>query len=116
MDKIILKDLRYDVVMGQFEPERLSKQEIVIDLEFSFDMSVCIESDDVKDAICYDEVEQEIGKLLGYKDFHLLETMAEYLKKELFTSYPMTWLKILIKKPGAIKNAQYAAIEMTKNG
>jgi len=56
MNKLILKDCRFLVTLGQFDPEKLQEQEIFIDLEVSFDMKKCMQTDDVKDAVCYDEI------------------------------------------------------------
>ena len=60
MDKVFIKNLKVEAIIGIFAWEREVKQVISIDLEMEFDNKKAAKSDDIKDALDYKKVGKRI--------------------------------------------------------
>ena len=71
MDKIIIRNLEVDTIIGIFEHERLNRQNVLINCEVSLDLNKAGESDDFKDALNYSEVEEILYQTAKNSKFFL---------------------------------------------
>lgn len=113
MYKISIGNLKADCIIGVKSEERLTTQEILIDLSLSLDLSKAADSDDVHDTVDYDELSQNIVEFIEASEFKLLEKLAYETAKRVKTLSGADEVKIIVKKPSAIKKADYAAVELT---
>ena len=60
MDKVYIKDLKVETIIGIFELEREVKQIISVDIEMDFDNKKAARSDDIKDALDYKKVGKRV--------------------------------------------------------
>ena len=102
------------VHIGQTHAERLNNQEIFIDLEAEFEGFVS--SDDVKDAINYDELHNVMKIFTEEKEYKLIETLAEKIAQKILSQFPITKVQVFIKKPQAIKSVKYAGVKVVRHG
>jgi dihydroneopterin aldolase len=62
-------------------------------------------SDGVEDTVDYSAVSDTVTKFIVGGEFHLLETLADGLARELLDCYSLSWLRLRVSKPGAVPTA-----------
>jgi dihydroneopterin aldolase len=103
MDKIFLKELTTETVIGIFDWEREVKQTVAIDLEMSADIRRAAHSDSIKDTLNYKAVAKRLLAFIQGSRFQLVETLAEEVARVVLTEFPVEWVKVTLHKPGAIR-------------
>ena len=76
-DIIYIKDLRVKTIIGIFDWERKVKQEVSIDMEFTFDCKKAAATDSIEDTIDYKKITKGVIKFVEESEFQLQETLAE---------------------------------------
>ena len=117
-DKIIIKDLEVECIIGIRERERWGKQKVFVTVEIYTNTEKAAKSSNIKDTINYSAIIKKIKKLLINKKYLLLETMAEDIAKLVLKNKKVNEAKVLVKKPKAVPKGKYAAVEIarTQNG
>jgi dihydroneopterin aldolase len=103
MDKIFLKELTTETVIGIFDWEREVKQTVAIDLEMSADIRRAARSDSIQDTLNYKAVAKRLLAFIQGSRFQLVETLAEEVARVVLTEFPVEWVKVTLHKPGAIR-------------
>ncbi len=106
MDKIFLKGLTTEAVIGIFDWEREVKQVIAVDLEMSADIRRAASTDAIADTLNYKEVAKRVLAFIQASRYQLVETMAEEIARLVLTEFPVDWLRLTLHKPGAIRHSQ----------
>lgn len=102
MDKIFIRGLKVDTIIGVYDWERTLQRPLIFDLELGADFNAAAASDHVRDAIDYAAVMETVQKISTDYQPALLEALAEKLARALFKDFPILSLKLTIHKPGAI--------------
>jgi dihydroneopterin aldolase len=106
MDIMYLRDLRIETVIGVFEWERRIKQVLSLDLEMAADVRRAAASDNLADTLDYKAVAKRLIAFVGESQFHLVETVAERVAELVLREFPVTWLRLKVSKPGAVRGAR----------
>jgi dihydroneopterin aldolase len=106
MDKIFLKELTTETVIGIFEWEREVKQTIAIDLEMSADIRRAALSDSIDDTLNYKAVAKRVLAFVQESRFQLVETLSERVAHLILTEFPVEWVRVTLHKPGAIRHSK----------
>jgi dihydroneopterin aldolase len=106
MDIIFLHDLRVETVIGIWEWERKIRQTVAIDLEMSVDIRKAAETDSVDDTLNYKLVAKRLQQYVGDSSFQLVETLAEKIAAIILDEFDVSWVRVKVNKPGAIRGAQ----------
>ena len=114
MDKIFLRDLRVDTVIGIWEWERRIRQTVVIDLEMSADISKAAATDDVADTLNYKLVAKRIQDFVAESSFQLVETLAERIAATIRDEFEVAWVRVRVNKPGAIRGSKAVGVEIER--
>ena len=80
-DRIIIRNLELRSVIGVEDWERLMPQRLVVDIEVRGDFSAVAESDDLADAVDYQEICAKAGEVAAEGEYRLLETLADRVAK-----------------------------------
>ena len=117
-DKIIIKDLEIDCIVGVRKSERKEKQKVYVTMEIYTDTRKAAISGNIKDTINYSAIIKNVKKSIIDKKYLLLETMAEDIAKLVLKNKKVNEVKVLVKKPKAVPKGKYAAVEIarTQNG
>ena len=105
-DIIYIKDLRVKTIIGVFDWERKTKQEVSIDLEFPFDCKKAAESDSIVDTIDYKTICKAVIKFVEESSFQLQESLAEGIASLVKNEFNVASIKLRISKPGALRGAK----------
>ena len=110
-----IEKLSVMALIGVFAHERKGTQELLIDIRAKFDVSKCVVSDSVSDALNYDLLADRCRELAANTSFNLIESFASVILDDLSSKFPITYLWVRVSKPNALKNAVFAYVEMEKN-
>ena len=105
MDKIYIRGLRVETIIGIFDRERLELQTVCLDLEFAIDNRTAASSDRIEDALDYKAIKNRLVSFILSSRFHLIETLAEKISELLISEFQITWLRLRVGKPGALSSA-----------
>ncbi len=114
MDKIFVKNAKYMLNVGVGKAERSVKQEIMLDLEMKYDTRKSAETDDIKDTIDYSVINKRLLQFFEGKEFRLIERLGQEVVDLIFAEFRAEEVKLAVKKPAAIKNAEYSGIEIVR--
>lgn len=115
MDKILIRQLQVDAIIGIHDWEKQHKQPILIDMDLSFDCQQAAVSDDINDALDYFEVCQQITAFVGASHFELIEKLAQSVADLVLNNFPCQKIKLTLFKPDAIANTQAVGIQIKRS-
>lgn len=105
MDKVRIKAIETQAVIGVYEFEHLAPQPLILDLELTTDFSRAFVSDDLHDALDYDAITQRVRAFCEASRYQLLEALAGGIITLLMDHYPVDKVAITISKPNALNGA-----------
>jgi 7,8-dihydroneopterin aldolase/epimerase/oxygenase len=104
-DRIFLRGLTTECIIGFVDWERRARQTVVIDLELPCDCERAARSDVVADTVDYKTVAKRVLAWVQASQFHLVESLAHGLALLLLAEFPLDWVRVSINKPGAIRHS-----------
>ena len=114
-DRIFLRGLTAECVIGFIDWERRVKQTVVVDLELPVDCRHAAVTDDVTDTVDYKKVSKRVLAFIEASEFKLVETLAQRLAMLILEEFPIEWLRLSINKPGAIRNSRDVGVSIERS-
>ena len=114
MDVIFLHDLKIDTVIGIWDWERKIRQTVSIDLDMSADIRKAAATDSVHDTLNYKLVAKRIQEFVAESSFQLVETLAERIAAIVLEEFDVSWVRVRVNKPGAIRNAHDVGVTIER--
>jgi 7,8-dihydroneopterin aldolase/epimerase/oxygenase len=114
-DRIFLRCLTAECIIGFIEWERRVKQAVVVDLELPVDCRRASVTDDVADTVDYKRVAKRALAYIEASEFRLVETLAHRLALLLLEEFALEWVRISVNKPGAIRNSRDVGVVIERN-
>ncbi|MGA9341841.1 MAG: dihydroneopterin aldolase [Rhodanobacteraceae bacterium] len=114
MDTVFIENLRIDCVIGIYDWERRIRQPVAIDLEMLFDNTRPAATDRIGDTLDYKAVAK---RLIGYveaSEFQLVETLAERCAEIVLAEFDVSWLRLKLSKPGAVRSADNVGVAIER--
>ena len=105
-DRIFLRGLSTECIIGFVDWERRAPQTVVIDLELPCDCERASRRDDVADTVDYKTVAKRVLGWVQASQFHLVESLAQALALLLLAEFPLAWVRVSVNKPGAISHSR----------
>jgi len=102
-DRIFLRELAVECIIGFLDWERLVKQTVYLDIEVPVDCRRAALSDDVAHTLDYKHLSKVVLAFVGGCEFKLVETLADRTAKLILTEFDIPWVKLTINKRGAIR-------------
>ncbi|MDO8526556.1 MAG: dihydroneopterin aldolase [Deltaproteobacteria bacterium] len=116
MDKIIIQGLKTKCIIGDYEWERKRPQVLLIDLEMEADLEEACENDALDSGtLDYNMIAKDVLKFVEKSDFHLIETLAQAIANLCLKKSPIESITVRITKPGSIKAAAAAIVEIVRS-
>ena len=98
-DYVSIRDLSVPAVIGVHDWEREVEQTLLISVDMAADVRQAAATDDLADALDYSAVVSTIAAVVREGKFHLIETAAERVAERLLADFPVTWLRVQVRKP-----------------
>ncbi|HXR59010.1 MAG TPA: dihydroneopterin aldolase [Burkholderiales bacterium] len=114
MDRIQIRDLRIDVLIGIHKRERDVPQTVSIDLDIGIPGETVFASDRVADTIDYEQVSIRIKALGAERHYKLVETLADRIAKLLMDDFKAPWVKVSASKIGILPNAKFVGVAIER--
>jgi dihydroneopterin aldolase len=105
-DRIFLRGLTAECIIGFIDWERRVKQTVVVDLELPVDCERAATRDEVADTVDYKRVAKRALAYIAASEFKLVETLAQRLAMVLLEEFALDWVRVSLNKPGAIRNSR----------
>jgi len=113
-DRILISDLSVRCIIGVNEDEQREKQDVIISLAITADLSKAGKSDRFEDAVDYRAIKKEILKMVEDSNYHLVEALAEAIA-DICLEYPgVLDVQVRVEKPTALRFARSVGVEITR--
>ncbi len=113
-DRIFLRGLTAECIIGFIDWERLVKQTVVIDVELPVDCAQAAATDEVADTVDYKRVAKRVVAYIEASEFKLVETLAHRLAVLLLEEFALPWVRLSLNKPGAIRNSRDVGVTIER--
>jgi 7,8-dihydroneopterin aldolase/epimerase/oxygenase len=113
-DRIFLRGLQVECIIGFIEWERRIKQTIVLDIELPTDCARAAETDDVTNTVDYKRVAKRLIAFIEASDFKLVETLAHRAAMIVLEEFSLPWVRISVNKPGAIRGSRDVGVSIER--
>jgi dihydroneopterin aldolase len=114
-DRIFLRGLTAECIIGFIDWERRVKQTVVVDLELPVECRRAAASDDVADTVDYKSVAKRVLAYIEASEFKLVETLAHRLALLLLEEFALEWVRISLNKPGAIRKSRDVGVVIERS-
>jgi dihydroneopterin aldolase len=114
-DRVFLRGLTAECVIGFIDWERRVKQTVVVDLELPVDCRQAAVTDDVRDTVDYKKVSKRVLAFIEASEFKLVETLAQRLAMLILEEFAIEWIRLSINKPGAIRNSRDVGVTIERS-
>ncbi|HVJ21768.1 MAG TPA: dihydroneopterin aldolase [Polyangiaceae bacterium] len=116
MDSIRITGLELSCIVGVRPAERRKPQRIRIDLTLGLDLSEAGRTGRISHTVDYSVVAEQIGHLLHFREYRLIEMASEELTVMLLGVYPaVERVTVQLEKPEALRGyAACAAVSITR--
>lgn len=113
-DRISLKKLQTECIIGIFKRERVKKQKIRIDLELACDARKAATTDDIRDAVNYKQIAKWVLRKTQRSRFGLIESLAESLAGGILREFKVKSVKLTVWKPGAVRFSENVGVTIVR--
>ena len=114
MDKVFIKDLEVEAVIGVYDWEREVRQLISINLEMNFNTKKAGRSDRIDDALNYKNISKCIIELTESSKSKLLESLAQKIAKTVLSEFPVSSVIVTVEKPGALRGSKSVGVTIKR--
>ena len=109
---INITDLSVTCIIGILPHERQSEQELLVSAWITGDWSASFSSENIEDTLDYTQISDEITSTLIEAKYQLIETAANKCANNILSRADVSQVRILIKKPMAIKSSKYVSFDI----
>ena len=102
MDKVLIRQLRLETIIGLFPWEREVRQTLLVDLDIATDITQAAATDDLDYTVNYADVCDRVAALADDGKFKLIETFAEKICQLVLHEFNVDWVKVTVHKTDAM--------------
>ena len=113
-DRIFLRGLAVECIIGFIDWERRVKQSVLIDLEMAVDCREAAVRDDVAYTLNYKTVAKRVIAFVEGSSFNLVETLVERIAELILAEFAIPWVRVTVSKPGAIRGSRDVGVTVER--
>ncbi|KKL28804.1 hypothetical protein LCGC14_2371500 [marine sediment metagenome] len=113
-DRIHIRDLSLECIVGVREHERTGKQKVLVNITLQTDLSEAGRTDSIADTVDYSRITREVTSLVTGSSFLLLERLAEAVADVCLAHERVRQVRVLVEKPGALAAARTVGVEIVR--
>ncbi|AZZ94662.1 dihydroneopterin aldolase [Hahella sp. KA22] len=114
MDTVLIEGLQVDAIIGVYEFEKGYQQRLFVDIELGCDISGAAREDNLDLTLNYAAVSERLREYAAASRFQLIETLAERFAELLQKEFGAPWLRLTIRKPGAVAEARSVGVRIER--
>jgi len=115
VDKVIVKQLELQTIIGLFPWEREVRQRVLVDLEMAVDVAKASQTDDLEFVVNYAEVCERVTVLADKCKFKLLETFVERIAEMVLRDFDVSWIKVAVNKTDVIPQVSSVGVQIERS-
>ena len=112
MNRIYIRDLELDCIIGTEPRERIEKQGVCINITLDCDFRDACESDKLEETVDYKALKDEVADFVRGSDCLLLEKLAWDIGTICKRRERVRGVRVCIDKPGALTSVHSVAVEV----
>jgi 7,8-dihydroneopterin aldolase/epimerase/oxygenase len=106
MDKIFIRALKAEAIIGIYDWERQVKQTVLVDIEISADVRKAALSDSIDDTLNYKRVAKRVLAFVESSRCRLVETLSEQIAMLILEEFEVAAVRVELSKPGAVRGSK----------
>lgn len=110
-DKVFIRDLTFNAILGILPEERVQPQPVIINLTLITDITVAAASKNIGDTLNYAEVADAARGLTVEGEYLLIETLVEDIAKVCLEAGADA-VSVRVEKPNAVSEASAVGVEI----
>lgn len=115
MDKVFIRDLKINGILGIHDWERVTPREIVVNVALFTDTRHAAKSDNIADCVDYSAMARKIRAHVEYAARMTVEALANDLAELCLKEAPKARKAIVrVEKPGAVPEAASVGVEVER--
>ena len=114
-DRIYLRDLRTETIIGIYDWERKIRQTVSFDFEFPADIRRAAKTDKIEDTLNYKSVAKRVLAFVETSEYQLVETLAEEVARLILKEFSVEWVKVNVNKPGAVRGSRDVGVMIERS-
>ena len=115
LDTVRIERLELDCIIGINPWERLTKQQITIDIEIDTDLAAAGKSDSIEDTINYRTIAKTVTNEIEKSHYGLVESIGAKIADICLKDDRVFSVKVTVRKPGAVRKASAVGIVIRRN-
>ncbi len=108
--RIKIENLKCHCVIGLYPNERQKKQPLILDIEYEYDPKTNSLSENISEIVDYHALSKRMVEQTQKSSYQLLETLAAALMETIFESPKISYGKVCIRKPRALRPALVSVV------
>lgn len=113
LDKINIRDLQAQCILGVYEEERHAKRPVIINYSI-FYKGRQFRGDNIRETLDYDVISQNLIQAVEQTSFKFIETLAEFIAEKILSFPGVMACKVMVDKPGVPNRARSAGVEILR--
>ncbi len=115
MDKIFIRNLKAETIIGTLPSERLEAQTVLINIELELNLAAAGKSDSLNDTVDYAALEKSVIEAVRKAKFYLLERLAGEVAAVCLRFSRIVRVIVTVDKPGALKYSNSVAVRIERS-
>jgi len=114
MDRIHIRDLGIDCIIGVLPHERTMRQRVVLNIALDGELARAGASDELADTVDYAALTGAVVQVVQNSSCQLLERLAQVVADTCLGFAGVTGVTVTVDKPSALPDARSAAVEIRR--
>lgn len=114
-DRLFLRGLRVDCLIGRADWERMVQQTVVLDLDLECDLRAVAAVDDaVPGTVDTKALSKRLQAFVSASTFRMIETLASETCRVVVQEFPVARVRLRLSKPGALRGARTVGVVLVR--
>jgi dihydroneopterin aldolase len=113
-DRVFLRELAVECIIGFLDWERLVKQTVYLDIEAPIDCRRAALKDDVAQTLDYKRLSKVVIAFVAATEFKLVETLAHRTALHILKEFELPWVRLTVNKRGAIRASRDVGVSIER--
>jgi FolB domain-containing protein len=114
MDKIIIKDMRVTGIIGIYDRERITPQEMLINITMQTDIQKAAKTDNIADCVDYEKVANKIREHAQISHRLTVEALADDIARLCLMTPGVQQVNVRVEKTQAIEFTASVGVEIER--
>jgi len=111
---VFIRDMILSCSIGIHQHEKTAKQRVRVNLDLAVDEAGQSINDDINNVICYEQLADGVGDIVGRGHVNLVETLAEDIAAMCFEDSRVRSARVRVEKLDILEGAESVGVEIER--